>query len=242
MSFYYNGEHSVTIGEKNTWKDWKLIPNVRPDFQPPLPKNNFTSIPGGNGTLDLSETLTGYPVYEDRVGSWEFIIGDQSVSFYDIYSEIMNYLQGRRLEAVLEDDRYFHYKGRFWLNEDRSEPSHSLIVMEYQVYPYKLEPNSSTEPWLWDPFDFKYGVIRNYKDIVVNGNFGIFFPKTEEPVSPVIIASEISGSLQVSFDGNQYSLKNGRNIIPQILFDNEEIGLMFIGNGKVSIEYRGGRL
>lgn len=240
MTFYYNGAHSVTIGEKNTWKDWSLIPFTRPSFQPPLPKNNFAEIPGGNGTLDLSESLTGYVLYEDRVGSWEFIVSDQATSWYDIYSDILSYLQGKRFNAVLEDDKYFHYQGRFWLNEERSEPESSRIVIEYQVYPYKMEPNSSNEPWLWDPFDFKYGVIRNSYNLEVNGTLTVILPRSIEPVSPIIVAT--GNGLSVRYGGVTYPLQNGTNIIPQILVHNQEVTLVFTGNGTISVNYRGGRL
>lgn len=246
MSFYYDETHSITIGEKNTWKDWKLIPNSRPSFQPPLPKNNFTEIPGGNGTLDLSESLTGYVIYEDRVGSWEFILADQETPFQDIYSEIMNYLQGKRLKATLEDDKYFYYEGRFWVNEERSEPAYSLIVIEYRVYPYKREVNSSMEQWLWDPFDFKYGVIRTFvnQEIVSGEDLRIVLPKTEEPVSPIFIVSN-SDNLKVWYRVEpisvSHNLHDGTNIVPQITLNKETV-LVFQGKGIVSIDYRGGRL
>lgn len=239
-SFYYNGDHSITFGKKNTWKDWKLIPAQRPSFAPPLPKNNFMKIPGGNGIIDLSESLTGYPIYQDRTGSWEFIVSDQVTPWQDIYSEIMNYLQGKRFNAVLEDDKYFHYEGRFWVNEERSDPEASKIVIEYDVYPYKREPTSSIEPWLWDPFDFKYGVIRDSGSLKVNGSLSVVIPITEEPVSPKIDSS-VDG-IKMSHDGKSFTLKKGTNLIPELVFMKKEETLSFSGNGTVSIEYVGGRL
>ena len=56
--------HSITIGDKNTWDDWHLIPTTRPLFAPPGVKKNIVSIPGGDGSLDLTEALTGRPTYK----------------------------------------------------------------------------------------------------------------------------------------------------------------------------------
>lgn len=240
MFFVYEGVHSVTIGEKNTWKDWHLIPSMRPSFSPPLPKNNFIDLPGGSGTLDLSESLTGYPLYNDRTGSWEFVLADQETPYQDVYSEIMNYLQGRRYKAILEDDKYFCYDGKFWINEERSASEYSVIVIEYNVYPYKLERNTSNEPWLWDPFDFKYGVIRNFQSIVVNGTLTVILPKSEMPSSPIITAN--SNGMKVQCNGTTYDLNNGKTIIPNIVVNEKEITLLFTGIGTISINYQGGRL
>ena len=58
--------HSITFGDKNTWDDWHLIPSKRPSFNPPNVKSQYVDIPGGNGVLDLTESLTGYPLYNTR--------------------------------------------------------------------------------------------------------------------------------------------------------------------------------
>ena len=64
--------HSITFGSKNTWEDWHLVPTSRPLFLPPKQKKSITDIPGGDGVLDMSEALTGYPVFNNREGSFEF--------------------------------------------------------------------------------------------------------------------------------------------------------------------------
>ena len=51
--------HSITIGTKNTWDDWHLIPKSRPLVNPPSVKTNVVDIPGGDGALDLSTALSG---------------------------------------------------------------------------------------------------------------------------------------------------------------------------------------
>lgn len=66
--------HSVTFGDKNTWDDWRLVPASRPVFNPPAQKVKTLEIPGGDGVIDLSQSLTGYPVYQNRTGSIEFIV------------------------------------------------------------------------------------------------------------------------------------------------------------------------
>ena len=96
--------HSITFGDKNTWDDWHLVPTSRPLFNPPPPKVKTLDIPGGDSLVDLSTSLTGYPVYGNREGSVEFMAENGFRAWQDLYSDIMDYLHGRTMRAILEDD------------------------------------------------------------------------------------------------------------------------------------------
>lgn len=161
--------HSVTFGEKNTWDDWALVAKKRPFIAPPTPKTNFIEIPGSSTKLDFSEAITGYPTYENRTGSIEFMITDQYISnqtqrWRAKYSEIMTYISGRHLKMILEDDPNYFYEGRFYVESYKpgSTPtdSFSTISINYDVGPYKWSVlDSLDDNWLWDPFSFVDGVI-----------------------------------------------------------------------------------
>lgn len=156
------------LNGKNTWDDWHLIPASRPLFNPPNQKTNYIDIPGGNGVLDASEILTNYPIFENRKGSNEFYVMNGYGSWKDKFSDIMDYLHGRRVKAILEDDPNYYYQGRMSVNQWKSEKDWSKIVLDYDFYPYKFEavaPGDSDGTnyfyWQWDPFSFVDGIIRN---------------------------------------------------------------------------------
>lgn len=65
---------SVWFNGVRSWEDLYLVPTSRPCAAPPQVKTNFVDIPGGNGSLDLTEALTGSPLYSDRSGSVSFIV------------------------------------------------------------------------------------------------------------------------------------------------------------------------
>lgn len=153
--------HSITIGDKNTWDDWHLIPASRPLFNPPSVKTNYVDIPGGDGMLDLTTALTGHPTYSNRTGSWTFYVQNGFKDWTALYSEIMVYLHGQHLKAVLEDDPAYYYEGRFSVNQWKSDPQWSQIVIDYNVGPYKKEIGNTGSDWLWDPFNFETGIIRS---------------------------------------------------------------------------------
>ena len=235
--------HSVTYGEKNTWDDWHLIPTSRPLFNPPGIKTSYLDIPGANGIIDLTESLTGYPVYENRTGSQEYIVLNSYKPWDVIYSEIMNYLHGQRMKAVLEDDKAFYYEGRFSVNQWKSDKNWSLITIDYDVYPYKKELNSSAEDWLWDPFDFETGIINDFKSVEVENSVSVIVIGRQEYISPTFTIDSDDGSgMDVVFESETYHMNDGINLNPNIIIKPGENNFTFTGSGTFSIDYRGGSL
>ena len=184
-----SGKNSID-GVRNTYDDWKLLAKERPVFAPPEVKKTQLDIPGGNGLLDLSESLSGFPVYDNRTGSFEFRImnshrirkelnGDitHTTSWAEYYSEVLNFLHGRSMLAVLEDDPDWYYKGRHSVDSfSFSGDTWSEMPLGYDVYPFKQSVLSSTTPWLWDPFNFENGVITDkfFSGLTVNTNDGVY--------------------------------------------------------------------
>lgn len=232
--------HSITIGTKNTWDDWHLIPKSRPLVNPPTVKTNVVDIPGGDGALDLSTALSGRPIYKNRTGSWEFIAENGFKEWADLFSEIMTYLHGQKLKAVLEDDPDYYYEGRFSVNEWKSDPYYSLIVIGYDVGPYKKENDGLDENWLWDPFNFETDIVRNYRNLPVDGTLTMIVIGSNMPGVPTIITSD--SGISVTFGGETYRLAKGINVIDDIVLESGENELTFSGKGIVTVEYNGGTL
>lgn len=250
---------SITFGDKNTWDDWKILPTERPVFAPPKQKTTLIDIPGGNGSLDLSEALTGYPVYNNRTGSFKFRVMNGYKPWNERYSEIMNYLHGKSMTAVLFDEPDYLYRGRFSVDDWKSEDTWSIITIGYSVDPYKWSLESSTEPWKWDPFNFENGIIRDsiFSGIYISsssswtsksfnaGYFGI------APFSPnVTISGASSTGIDIRFINSYLGIdvtmnfKNGTTFVPDMIFYGQTTPytILFKGIGTVSIDFRVGRL
>lgn len=235
--------HSIIFGDKNTWADWYLFPSSRPVFNPPKPKEKLVDIPGADWHLDLSTSLTGEVLYEGREGSFEFIVDNGHVEWYDLYSQIMDYLHGQVLKATLEDEPVFYYEGRFSVNQWKSDPHNSKIVIDYNVSPYKLEKYSSLEDWVWDTFNFETGIVREYKDLKVDGSLTFIIVGRRMAVTPTFIVKSSDGKgMKVFFNGTTYDLPDGTSRVINIRTVSGENKLVFTGNGTVSIDYRGGCL
>ena len=220
-SYYYNQKHSMQIipddlsiykftryksGDKkgqvksvklngiNTWKDWHLIPTSRPLFNPPKVKSNYIELPGANGSIDATQVLSSYIYYQNREGTNEFYVANGFGDWATRFSDIMNYLHGKKVKVILDDDPGFYYRGRLAVNQWKSEKDFSKIAIDYVLEPYKYELLSTNDDWLWDPFNFYTGIIRkksNYTDVLMNSvslnqKFEMNFYPRAMPMVPII--------------------------------------------------------
>ena len=123
--------HGITIGDIHTWRDLYLIPVCRPIVQPPTEKTMTLEVEGMSGVADLSHGLTGYPVFSDREGNWQFYIDTdrwrEENNFWGpvgnlAYQDIMARLKEKmarpfQTRIVLDDDPLFYWVGRIWVSE-----------------------------------------------------------------------------------------------------------------------------
>lgn len=181
---------------RNTWVDWHLIPLQRPSIAPPDKKTKTIDVPGMNGDLDVSESLTGYPVFTNRKGSIDYMIETGHEEWSDIYANMVSFLHGRKLYMAFEDDPGYYYYGTFTVGNYDSQKDNSNITISYDLEPYRMEYRNGYLNF--DIFDFNtdsrtglsYNPVKrkeiysntDWIDILVNGDFGNY---TEKPVMPI---------------------------------------------------------
>lgn len=255
--------HSIKFDEKNSWDDWHLIPSTRPVFNPPAAKIKYIDLPGSDSNLDLTTIFSEFPTYENRKGSFEFIVAPDYLSWEETYATIMDYLHGKEILAVLEDNPEYFYRGRFTINSWKSVKVYSLIVIDYDVGPYKMEVLGAEDAWLWDPFDFEEGALQYYSNLEVVGSLELTIEGTQSgidnwewdpfdfeygviqfysdlgfgrPIIPLFVASN---AMTVTFEGVTYPLRAGLNKIYAINLIDGPNRFIFTGNGTITIEYAG---
>lgn len=174
MSFYQYGTSDNPVGTLigHSWKNWGLVPTSRPLVAPPDQKTSTIEINGADGVIDASESLTKWPLYKNRTGSWTFYVTDYNNydeaildnndaeildnvndpirasilgDWQTMYTRLMNALHGKMLVVVLDDDPNFFYKGRFNISQWISSNDGSLsgVTINYDVFPYKLKKTNT---------------------------------------------------------------------------------------------------
>lgn len=229
----------VTINEKHCFSDFGLYVKEY-HISPPEIQMQSLNIPGRNGKIDLTTALTGDPTYDNR--EIEIVLNGKkpAADWPAFMSDFMNQFHGQSVKLVFDDDPQFYYQGRAIVNDDYKKgtevASFSILV---DAEPFKYDLMDSAEDWLWDPFSFEYGVIREYAGIVVEGERSLMVVGSRMPVVPDII---VSAEMTVEYSGKLYALKKGQNKVYDIVIRNGESRLVFKGTGNVTVKYRGGSL
>ena len=230
---------SITIGEKNTYTDFGLIPTARVVVATPKVKTSYVDVSGVHGLLDLSQALTGSVLYQNCEGRWDFMAANRYQDPRTLMHEIDNYIHGKRFRIVLEDSPSYYYMGRLEVELGKLDRGFTRIGLKYNIEPFKYELNSSIEDWLWDPFNFETGIIREYKNLTVSTSLSLTIPGSSRQCIPIITCSS---AMTVTFKGQSYSMSSGANRITAILIGEDDETLTFTGSGTVSVDYRGGWL
>lgn len=230
-------EVNVRIGEKKTFLDWGLmVSSITIGF--PETKSNLVDIPAADGSIDLTEAL-GDIAYKNRHLEFVFDALGGYENWHGLCTEIANYLHGKKMKIILDTDPGYYYIGRLELDTTKSDDVLHEIVLSGDVEPYKYEVQSSMEPWKWDTFSFKTGVIRNYKNLQVSGSRTVTIMGMRKPIVPTIISN---AAMTVTFDGKTFGVKAGEQKLYRLIIREGENQLTFQGNGAISIDYRGGIL
>lgn len=239
--------HSVTFGDKNSWEDWHLIPSSRPVINPPEQKTMQLDIPGQSGVIDLSESLTGYPLFKRRTGSIEFIVVNDyhdivnvDLNWKDLYSEIMNYLHNKTMEMSLEDDPEWYYEGRFKVNSWKSEEFLSRITIDYDLEPYK---------WFETSYEKTFSATTSLKTYTFTKNTDHL---GEAPMTPKLVITASAGvSVQIQFTNpninidTSVTLPSGTHEVPRIVFYGDNLVMRYkttSGTATLNVQYERGSL
>lgn len=223
----------LTIGDKHTYRDWGLY-MVSVDLPMPEAKTNLVEVPCRDGSLDLTEALDGTVRFKNRSISIAFDITGQFEKWQTVYSMIASYCHGQRKRIIFDTDPAYYYDGRVSVSSAKETLIDGTLTLSIDAEPYKNELSDTTEPWLWDTFNFKTGAIRQYKNLSVPGTYTLI--GTNRVIVPEITCST---AMMVTVGKKTFDLKASANKISDIRILPGENVMKFIGSGTVTINFRG---
>lgn len=134
-----------------SYADFGLIQKSAPEVTPPAPKTNYVEVPGANGSIDLSEALTGYVVYEDREIVLHFRrvmpeMNGTSDKRTDEYLHFAACLQGRRCKLYLDESDKYCFDCRLTVGEMSASGDAWDVDVTAVAQPYRTtaEPTVKT--------------------------------------------------------------------------------------------------
>lgn len=234
----FNGVHS--------YRDWGLYLKERPVIEPPDPKTTFVDVPGANGSLDLSTSLTDGDIKFKNRNIKIVLAKFDGVQYWDnLFSDIQNYLHGQDMEVVFDTDKSYYYTGRLEVDSIECEGYKSFITIKGSMHPYKKDRSNSTGQWVWDTFNFETGVIRNYGNMEIDGTKELTVYGLREMVVPKItVASESGITFKIEWQDEIASkvLKSGVYDDYDLRIREGDNKITLTGKGTITIDYRGGSL
>lgn len=183
--------HSIKIDGIDCYSEWGLIPDGRVHVVPPSVKTKVVEIPGSNGTIDLTTSLTGYPLYGNREGSFNFFITrkGQNYNWVTLNDKLLKVIHGRKIKVILEDDPEYYYVGRCTLGEWTEGRPYDTISLNYVFEPYKwnLMNNIEQFPDVEWTKTINSGTEDGYSDLANYLN--------DAPISPIIKIENTGGDI-----------------------------------------------
>lgn len=228
----------VRFDDIHSEKDLGLILNKK-IISPPSPQTKKVKVPMRNGTIDLTELLSGDVKYDDRKINMTFTMMGDRRYWPTRISAIENIVNGKKFRIIFDDDESWYYLGRVDVTGWNTDNAVGTIDIEATTDPFKYDIQTTAEEWLWDPFNFETGLANEVVNMVVEGELEKTIIGRRKKVTPEITVSE---DMVVIYKGNSYNLHAGYNKIFEILIVEGENTLKFIGNGVVTVNFTGGSL
>ena len=213
--------NGILFGNKHTYDDWDLVLTGK-SLGLPTPKTSSVDVDGAVGSIDTSEVLSGEIKFSNRRLEFELTMTTDYDEYNELVTNITNYLHGRKLKIILDEDDSYYYYGRCQINQWGSDKRIGKIVISCDCEPYKytLRPMIVTAK--------------------ISGKTYVKVVGKRMTVTPII---EVSNDMEIIVDGKSNNLYAGEQNEILDLFIKEGVNtLVFNGNGEVKISYIGGEL
>lgn len=129
----------IKIGNKWTFDDYGLWLAPDPSIEEATPKTHYVDIPFGNGSIDLTEALTGEVVYENRLIKFGLVLPADVSQWDGIRKQLTNEIHGRKLEIVMPQYPYYIFKGRLSVGRLKEDNSVATIPVTAEAEPFMLK-------------------------------------------------------------------------------------------------------
>lgn len=135
--------YGVKFGEKHSITDFGLLLNERPKFIPPEPKTNYLDVPGCDGGIDATEVF-GEVKYGWAKLEFKFLTIRSRKKWNELYFDLINYLHGKKMKIILDEDPDHYYIGRLKINDWESSEKYSVIAIEAKIDPFKYDTSGGS--------------------------------------------------------------------------------------------------
>lgn len=134
------GGCGIVVGGVDLFERFGLRLTGESSVGPPPLKRYEVDVPGGDGSIDLTDALAGGPAYGNR--ECELVLRGSfatAAEFERARTGLSNLLHGRRLDFELGADPGYTYAGRFEVAEAGLRTRSACVRLKVTADPYKLK-------------------------------------------------------------------------------------------------------
>lgn len=194
------------------------------EISPAQPKTNYVEIPGGDGSLDLTEALGEGARFYDREIKWTFALYP-GADWYAKQAEVSNALNGLACHITPDGDEDYYYDGRLTVYAYKSDHRLRQITVKAVCRPFKRKKTETS-----------------VTSTLTTSNKSITLTNGRMPVVPTI---KVTAKTVITFGSYSATVEAGTYTLPQIRLKSGSNTLKAktsSGTGSITITYREGSL
>jgi phage-related protein len=220
---YGNSSRQVLSGSYRTYTDWKLYLNYGWDLTPPEVQTNYIDIPGRNGSVDASESLTNTPVYKDRTFTANVSCWDTYENMIALHRSMVNLLHGTKTPIYLDP----YSDGDYLMGR----VSVGMFKYDYMTGEAIIPITARCEPFWY---------LDQLTSVTQSGSGTVTLTNAKKTVIPVITIDTDGTAL--TFNGSTFTLNAGTWRIADIYLLQGTSEIVVNTTGTVKFEYQEGVL
>lgn len=199
--------------QKDSWLDYGML-TLEAETPEPEVKTKSVEVEGGDGALDMSEAVSGRPVFANRDLSFPFrIVGEYCEKIRD---EVVRDIHGQKRFVQFEGQEHWYY-GRCSVETTLDKGYYIEISVSVDAEPYKRN-------------------ITPYRqeNNVINGTTWTLY---NEGDSHVLATVELSKAMDIIVDNVNYELRSGKQVAPFLIAPKESKTVIFTDSASAVIEF-----
>lgn len=208
--------------QRHTADDWDLVMTKKEIGDPPI-KEKYTDLADRDGVLDQTESMTGAPAFGTRPLSFSFEYLGPIDEWADLFTEIRNFLHGRRMEIHEPDDLKYYYMGRVSVGTPTGGRVKAFTVtVKADTWKYLIIGETTVTE-----------AVSASKQVILTNDW--------RPVCPTITTT---GAVSFEFGGVNYSIAGaGTFRFPRFrLGYGENVVTLIGGSGEITFTYQEGAM
>lgn len=213
--------HGVKINWVDTLTRYGLCLLADVEIPAPAVRTTRITVPGMDGSIDVSQALTGEPVYDDVDISIPLFARKGDAELQAIRRQLLLAYHGREVEVVLPHDAKHYYLGTLSIGNLSGYGSGEIpVTLHAGPWRYKIEPTVVTASDL----------SATYKQLTLANE--------ARPVIPTITVAQDTTLL---WGSNEIALSTGTHRRPEIRLaagDNILSAKVASGTGSIEIKYQ----